>query len=103
LPRRRYFAILRSSSFNHGGITALVQDIVFQSYAPIGSPDRSEKAKKANEPVLLDDPKVIELAKKYNKTPGQVLWLLLLSTISIEVVGFMLDFRSCYGSILREA
>lgn len=47
--------------------------IVFQSYAPIGAPDRDASSKKADEPIPLQDPVVHAIAKKYGKTPGQVL------------------------------
>lgn len=43
------------------------------AYSPLGSGDRSEEMKAENEPSLLEDPVINEIAKKHSVSPGQVL------------------------------
>lgn len=43
------------------------------AYSPLGSPDRSSSLKRADEPVLLEDPVVASLAERLHTTPAQVL------------------------------
>lgn len=40
-------------------------------YSPLGSSDRAWRD--PNEPVLLEEPVILALAKKYNRSPAQIL------------------------------
>jgi alcohol dehydrogenase (NADP+) len=43
------------------------------AYSPLGSGDRSEQMKAENEPSLLEEPAIVEIAGKHNVSPAQVL------------------------------
>ena len=43
------------------------------AYSPLGSGDRSAQMKAENEPSLLEEPTIVEVAKKHNASPAQVL------------------------------
>jgi alcohol dehydrogenase (NADP+) len=48
-------------------------DIHVTAYSPLGSPGRSKHLRHDNEPTLMEDDVILEIAKKHNATPGQVL------------------------------
>ena len=48
------------------------QGLHLSAYSPLGSPDSSSSMGNDEKKKLLDDPVVNELAKKYNKSAGQV-------------------------------
>ena len=48
-------------------------NIYLTAYSPLGSPDRPERLKNADEPVLLEDATVKRLAERKGCSPGQLL------------------------------
>lgn len=44
--------------------------LMMTAYSPLGSPDRAWKH--PDEPVLLKEPLLVGLAKKYKKSPAQI-------------------------------
>ena len=53
-------------------IATCSQGLHLSAYSPLGSPDSSSSMGNDDKKKLLDDPVVNELAKKYNKSAGQV-------------------------------
>ena len=45
--------------------------VILSGYSPLGSPDRPWA--KPDEPVLLENPIIVALAKKYGKSPAQIM------------------------------
>ena len=48
-------------------------DIMLTAYSPLGSPDRKPLFKGENEPSLLENPVIVNIAESHGYTPGQVL------------------------------
>ncbi len=47
--------------------------IFLTAYSPLGSPDRPARIKEKDEPVLMEEPTIVEIAKRLNASPAQVL------------------------------
>lgn len=47
--------------------------IALTAYSPLGSMDRTEAMKHANEPIVLENPVILEIAKRLKATPAQIL------------------------------
>lgn len=49
------------------------KNILITGYSPLGSGDRSDRMKKEDEPSLLENPVIKEIAKKHGASAGQIL------------------------------
>ena len=60
-------------------------DVHLTAYSPLGSKDRPDGMKAKDEPILLDDPVIAEIADDYDATPAQVLisWAIHRNTVVI--------------------
>jgi alcohol dehydrogenase (NADP+) len=60
-------------------------EILLTAYSPLGSSDRPRGMKKKDEPSLLENPVIIEVAQKHDKTTAQILicWALARETVVI--------------------
>lgn len=47
--------------------------IIFSAFSPLGSPKRGANNRRVDDPVLLDDPVVCDIAKHHKLSPAQVL------------------------------
>ncbi len=61
------------------------QNLPLTAYSPLGSKDRPDGMKAEDEPLLLEDPTINEIADQHDATPGQVLisWALHRDTVVI--------------------
>ncbi|MGM0477984.1 MAG: aldo/keto reductase [Bacteroidota bacterium] len=48
-------------------------DVHLTAYSPLGSADRSEKMKQDNEPTLLENETISQIADKHDASPAQIL------------------------------
>jgi len=48
-------------------------DIQLTAYAPLGSPDRPERLKEKDEPILLVEPVIMQIAEQHGVSPAQIL------------------------------
>ncbi|MEM6717437.1 MAG: aldo/keto reductase [Cyanobacteria bacterium P01_C01_bin.147] len=60
-------------------------DILMTAYSPLGSADRPSSLKGQDEPILLEDPTIVEIATHHKATPAQILirWAMQRGTVVI--------------------
>lgn len=61
-----------SISFNPYYVLYCMIGIAMQAYAPLGSPGRFQDMINPNDPVVLKDPVINEIALKHGASPAQV-------------------------------
>lgn len=61
------------------------EDILVTAYSPLGSMDRPDRMKADDEPILLEDPTIEDIAHRHGATPAQVLlaWAFQRGTVAI--------------------
>lgn len=67
--------------------------IVITSYSPLGAPKRPW-AKPEDPVVVIDHPKIVEIGKKYGKSPAQIVLRYLVRIMMTLIVNFLTNF--CY-------
>lgn len=83
-----------------------VQSLHLSAYSPLGSPDSAADMGNEDKQKPLDDPVVKEIAKKYNKSAGQVscivlslaskicIWKSSVKSFNLEMSKLLLNFPS---------
>ena len=61
--------------------------IVLEAYSPLGNPARPGHMKKDDDPSLLDDPVINEIASKHNSTSAQVILTIYIVWVLLDSIG----------------
>ena len=69
--------------------------IVLEAYSPLGNPARPGHMKKDDDPSLLDDPVINEIASKHNSTCAQVILYLYTVTLYGCLIQDGIDPMTC--------
>lgn len=82
--------------------------IVLEAYSPLGNPARPGHMKKDDDPSLLDDPVINEIANKHKSTSAQVI-LISHSVLTYTLCGYLIQveltapiFRSAFPMLSIE-